>query len=162
KNYAQAMGAFEKHAGNPRLRSVTARTLSAFKAAQLGAGLAPVTVRLRLMLLRAALAWAGRQGLVGEVPVQPQVSVPRKKPQPVPSEAVEKLLDKADQQMRAFLLCAWLAGLRLEEAYLLEWEPSTEVPWVDLDRNRIWLPAEVVKGVEDGWVPLDPDLREAL
>jgi integrase len=33
---------------------------------------------------------------------------------------------------------------------------------VDFTRNRIWLPAEFVKAVEDQWVPLDPALRESL
>src|SRR5262245_59946140 len=162
KNYAQTFDAFEKHAGNPRLRSVTARTLSAFKAAQLGAGLAAVTVKLRLTLLQAALAWAVRQGLLADVPEFPRVTVPRKKPQPVPSEAFEKLYDKADAQTRAFLLCGWLAGLRLEEAYFLEREPTEKAPWLDPDNDRIVLPAEFVKAVEDQWVPLEPALRDVL
>src|SRR5205814_892211 len=29
-------------------------------------------------------------------------------------------------------------------------------------RNRIWLPAEFAKAVEDQWVPLDPELAQAL
>jgi integrase len=33
---------------------------------------------------------------------------------------------------------------------------------VDLANDRIILPAELVKGVRDQWVPLDPALREAL
>src|SRR5262249_9165122 len=83
-------------------------------------------------------------------------------PQPVAPEAFERLLAKApDANMRAYLLTGWLAGLRLEEAFLLEWEPSTSAPWVDLARDRLVLPAEVVKGVRAQWVPLDPELRAA-
>jgi integrase len=52
--------------------------------------------------------------------------------------------------------------LRLEEAYLLEWEPADKAPYLDLARDRIVLPAELVKGVRDQWVPLDPELREVL
>src|SRR5262249_32338433 len=75
----------------------------------------------------------------------------------------EKLLAKvSDGQVRAFLLCGWLAGLRLEETFLLEREATTRAPWVDSARDRVWLPAEVVKGAEDQWVPLDPGLRAAL
>jgi integrase len=33
---------------------------------------------------------------------------------------------------------------------------------MDLARDRIVLPARVVKGKKDQWVPLDPQLREAL
>src|SRR5262249_19254038 len=51
---------------------------------------------------------------------------------------------------------------RREEAAALEWEPTLKSPWVDLARDRIWLPAEFAKAVEDQWVPLDPQLREAL
>jgi hypothetical protein len=36
------------------------------------------------------------------------------------------------------------------------------VPYVDLARSRIVLPAEFVKAVKDQWVPLDPELRAAL
>ena len=33
---------------------------------------------------------------------------------------------------------------------------------VDFDLDRIWLLCEIVKAVEDQWVPLDPALRQAL
>jgi integrase len=95
--------------------------------------------------------------------VFPAVKVPKKRPQPIPSESFEKMYAKAkDAQMRAFLLCGWLAGLRLSEALALEREPTDTAPYVDLTRNRIILPAEFVKDGQDEWVPLDPLLREAL
>jgi integrase len=64
--------------------------------------------------------------------------------------------------MRAFLLTGWLAGLRLDEASRLEWEPTEGAPYLDPDRGRIVLPAELVKAVEDQWVPLDPALWDVL
>src|SRR5262249_60211815 len=64
--------------------------------------------------------------------------------------------------MRAYLLCGWLAGLRRGEAMALEREPSNAAPYLDLAHNRIVLPAEFAKAVEDQWVPLDPVLRDAL
>jgi integrase len=64
--------------------------------------------------------------------------------------------------MRVYLLTGWLAGLRLEEAYLLEWEETSKAPYLDFARNRIVLPAELVKGKRDQWLPLDPELRKAL
>src|SRR5262249_3599669 len=54
------------------------------------------------------------------------------------------------------------AGLRLNEALCLEWEPAQAARYLDLAGDRIVLPAEVVKAVEDQWVPLDPVLRGAL
>src|SRR5262249_4619210 len=97
------------------------------------------------------------------VPAFPAVRVPKKLPQPVPAETVERLLAKAhDPHLRAFLLCGWLAGLRLNEALALERGPSERSPYLDLPHNRIVLPAQVVKADGDQWVPLDPGLREAL
>jgi integrase len=73
------------------------------------------------------------------------------------------MLDKApDHQNRTYLLTGWLAGLRLREAFELEWQANDKAPCVDLPRDRIILPAAMVKAVEDQWVPLDPVLREAL
>src|SRR5262249_20051338 len=114
-------------------------------------------------LLRAALRWAHGQRLIPRVPDFPRIKVPRKRPQPVPLESFERLLDKApDLNMRAFLLTGWLAGLRLDEASRLEWEPTETAPYLDPDRGRIVLPAERVKAVEDQWVPLDPALWDVL
>jgi integrase len=121
------------------------------------------TVKVRLQFLRTALNWAVGQGLLAKCPKFPAVKVPAKAPQPVPLEGFERMLEKAtDRQMRCYLLCGWLAGLRLSEALALEWEQTEKAPWVDLARDRIHLPAAVVKAVRDQYVPLDPQLREAL
>jgi integrase len=168
--YANAFDLFEKVCGTPPLRSINARTVSAFTAGLRKLpgrggveGMQPLTVKVRLQFLRTALAWAARQGLIPSVPAFPCVKVPKRKPQAVPVESVERLLDKAgDPELRVFLLCGWLAGLRRKEAMALEREPTDEAPWVDFERERIWLPGTFVKAVEDQWVPLDPKLREAL
>jgi integrase len=114
-------------------------------------------------MLRTALAWAVGQGLLPALPTFPAVKVPRKKPQPIPAESFERLLDKApDGNLRAYLLAGWLGGLRLAEAAALEWEHAEKAPYLDLDRDRIVFPAEFAKACEDQWVPLDPGLRAAL
>jgi integrase len=59
-------------------------------------------------------------------------------------------------------LCGWLAGLRLSEAYRLEWEPTEKAPYLDLARDRVVFPAGFVKGKRDQWVPVEAQLREAL
>jgi integrase len=126
-------------------------------------GYSPKTIHTSLQLLRSALGWAKRQKLIPEVPAFPEVEVPRKKPHPVPAESFERLLAKAeDPTVRAYLLCGWLGGLPLEEAYLLEWEPTERAPYLELARDGVVLPAEFVKAAEDQWVPLDPVLRQAL
>jgi integrase len=117
-----------------------------------------------LQYLKTALRWAVDQGLLAKCPKFPKVDVPEKLPQPVPAESFERILARAegDAPMQAYLLCGWLAGLRLSEAYALEWEAAEEAPYVDLAHNRIVLPAAIAKGKSDQWVPLDPVLREAL
>jgi integrase len=168
--YDNVFNLFERVCGARPLRSVNARTVSAFAAGlrklpgRGGApGMQPLTVKVRLQFLHTALAWAAQQGLIPSVPAFPGVKVPKRKPQPVPVESVERLLDKADDpELRVLLLCGWLAGLRRKEAMALEWEQADDAPWVDFDRERIWLPGTLVKAVEDQWVPLDPKLREAL
>lgn len=160
---------FEELCSPGRLAGVNERTLSAFLAGMRKRplrgreGMAPSTMAVRLEFLHTALSWAVGQKLLPHVPQFPAVRVPRKDPQPVAPEAFERLLAKApDAGMRAYLLCGWRAGLRLEEAYLLEWERTDTAPWVDFANNRVVLPAELVKGVRDQWVPLDPQLRAAL
>jgi integrase len=160
---------FEEIAKPGALRSINERTLSIFvRGLRERKGLQcetmqPSTIVTKLRFLHGIFAWAVEQGFLDKVPKFPSVKVPRKKPQPVATELFERLVDVVqDQQTRTFLLCGWLAGLRLNEAFELEWEPSERFPWVDLDRNRLWLPAAFVKATEDQWLPLDPQLSEAL
>jgi integrase len=168
-NYADTFDAFERLSKPTSLRGVTERTLSAFVGAlrrQKGTGgttLKESTIKVRLQFLRTALNWAAKQKLIPECPAFPTIKVPKKKPQPVPVESFERILAKApDRNMRVFILCGWLAGLRLNEAIALEWEETGQAPYVDFARDRIGFPAGFVKAAEDQWVPLDPELREAL
>jgi integrase len=155
------------------LRSITERTVSQFAAGlreQKGrcgnATMAPDTLKGYLNYLRLVLGWAVEQKLLPAVPTFPRVKVPAKHPRPVPAETVERLIARAkaegNPQMATFLLCAWLAGLRLSEALELEREESDRWPWVDFARSKIVLPAGFVKAVKDQEVPLDAELRDAL
>jgi integrase len=169
KRYDNVFDLFEELARPGRLRSVNERTVSAFVAALRKRptagreGMMASTIRLTLQFLRTSLNWAVDQKLLPDCPAFPTVKVPRKKPQPIPAESFERLADKApDANTRAFVYTGWLSGLRLGEALELEWEPGDKAPWLDLARDRIVLPAELVKAVEDQWVPLDAALREVL
>lgn len=167
--YANVFNLFEKVCNPKQLRSINERTVSAFAAGlrklpgRSVENMMPSTIKARLQFLHTALKWAADQKLIPECPKFPSTKVPRKKPQPVPAESFERIIAKApDAHMEAFLLAGWLAGLRLKEALALEWEASVKAPWVDFARNRIVMPAEFVKAVEDQWLPLDPALRQAL
>jgi integrase len=166
--FAATFDAFEAVCNPRTLRGVNERTLSAFLAGlrKLPGRNGPMessTINTRLRFLHIALAWAESQKLIPECPKFPAVHIVERDPQPIPAESFERLLDKAeDPEMKAYLLCGWLAGLRRNEALLLEWEPSDSAPWVNFGRERIVLPAQFVKGKRDQWVPLDPELRTAL
>ena len=171
RNFAATLDLFEKICSPRNLKGVTERTVSQFVAgmrkepgrAKGSTGMMPSSIKVRLQFLHTALSWAVGQMLIPSVPKFPAVKVPQKAPQPVPAESFEKMLEKArTQQMRVYLLCGWLAGLRLSEAHALEWEECKDAPYLDLARDRIVLPAEVVKAAKDQWVPLDPALKAAL
>jgi integrase len=168
-NYAATLDLFEELCNPTRLRSINERTLSAFAAAMRKRpvrgrdGMMPSSIKVRLQFLHTALKWAEDQGLIPKCPKAPTVKVPQKLPQPVPVEAFERLLAKApDLNMRTYLLTAWLGGLRLEEAFVLEWEETDQAPYLDLAGSRIVMPAEFTKAGRDQWVPLDQQLRDAL
>jgi integrase len=169
RNYRVAMDLFERVCCPNSLRSINERTVSAFAAGlrklrgYAGGSMQASSIKVRLQFLHTALQWAADQKLIPECPRFPVVRVPKRKPQSVPSESFEKLLEKArEAQMRAFLLCGWLGGLRLNEALALEWKETDKAPYLDPAQDRIVFPAEVVKADEDQWVPLDPKLWEAL
>jgi integrase len=168
--YRRALGWLERLAHPARLASVDERMLSRFAAdlaGQKGRGgnatMATATVKVLVTLVHTALKWAHGQKLIPGVPRCPALKVPKKRPQPVVTEAVERLLTASDDpNLSGLLLCCWHAGLRLGEAAALSWEESQESPWVDLARDHIVLPARFAKGDQDQWVPLHPDLRQAL
>src|SRR5579871_5145210 len=123
RNFAVMMDLFEKVCHPKSLRAVNERTVSAFAAGlrklpgYAGGTMQASSIKVRLQFLRTALRWAADQKFIPACPKFPTVKLPKKKPQPVPTESFEKLLDKApDQEMRAYLLSGWLAGLRLNEA----------------------------------------------
>ena len=149
ERYIGVLDVFERIIKPEKLGAVTERTISLFvksmreqKRPGNGVGLAPMTIKNYLVAIKTALGWAVQQKLLPYVPNFPKIRVPKKKPQPIPAESFEKLLAKApDKLWRAYLQCGWWAGLRLSEARHLHWEPSEAFPWVDLEGNRIVVPA---------------------
>jgi len=123
-------------------------------------GLEPVSIRNYLVAFHKAVAWAHEQKLLVSMPRFPKVKVPKKKPQAVPAEAFERLIEaEKDPLWKAYLQTSWWSGLRLSEAWMLRWNASNKFPHVDMEENRIVLPAEFAKTNEDQWVPLHPELR---
>jgi integrase len=168
-SYRATFDALEEVCNPARLRNVSDRMVSQFAAGlrkretRFGEGNQDSTVKLRLQNLRTCLRWAVRQKMIPSCPAFPVIKLLKKKPQPIPLESFEKMVAKApDAHMKTFLLCGWLAGLRLSESLALEREPTDTAPYLDLAGDRIVLPAEFVKAGEDQWIAVSPALREAL
>jgi integrase len=173
KGYTATFNLFEELATPGLLSAITARTVSQFVAVMRklpgkdGQPFKPATLSIRLTQLGSALAWAKQQGMLAEVPEFPSVTLPKKRPQPVPVSSVERLLSAStDPQMTAYILCGWEAGMRRDEAYGLQWEENGAgdgfAPYLNLPMNRIIFPAESAKGKEDQWLPISARLRQAL
>jgi integrase len=170
ERYNGVFDVFEQIIHPVKLSGVTERTISHFvkgmrerKRSCGKIGLAPWSIKNYLVAVKTALAWAVEQKLLSGMPKFPKIRVPKKKPQPIPAEAFEKLYAKApDALWKCYLLCGWWAGLRLSEASELRWEPSDSWPWVDFEGNRVVLPAVFAKSAVDQSVPLHPVLRQAL
>lgn len=170
EKYGTVFDVFEQIVHPEKLRAITERTISAFvkgmrerKKRSGKIGLAPHTIKNYLIALKVAFGWAVEQRLLPEMPTFPTIKVPKKKPQPIPAESFEKLIEKApDASWKAFLMLGWWAGLRLSEAHQLRWDRTDEFPWIDFEASRIILPAAFVKADTDQWVPLHPVLRQTL
>jgi integrase len=162
---------FEQEMKPKNLKDIQEHALSNFAAAlrkrvcpgTKKVGLAPWSIRNYLVAMKKALGWAVEQKLIPALPAFPEIKVPKKKPQPISEADWDKLFAQApNDQWRAFLLCGWLGGLRLSEAWKMRRTRSEEWPWLDLAGNRVVLPAKFAKSDEDQWIPLHPRLRAAL
>lgn len=170
--YADALDLFEEIAAPKQLASLTARQASAFVAGMRAfavprrGGITAYkssTIATNVQYLKGALSWAVRQGLLAELPEFPAIRTMPPTPQPVPAELYERLRGATNRvQLLAYFSCAWLAGLRRNEAYHLQWEQSEDKPYLDLGRRRVVFPAISVKGARDQWVPLCDELRAEL
>jgi integrase len=134
--FRHTLDSFERLCNPQTLKTINERKVSAFAAAlwkepgrkKGNTGMMASTVKIRLQVLHTVLTWAAKQKLIKSCPEFPKIKVPKKRPQPVPAESVEKLLAKADATTRVFLQCGWLAGMRLAEAYALEREQAEQGP----------------------------------
>jgi len=64
-----------------------------------------------LVALKTALAWP-RAEAAGAVPEFPRIKVPKKKPQPIPAESFERMLQRTHGLIRRKSLCNGEDGIR--------------------------------------------------
>lgn len=164
KKWATVSDSFLRLAAPRTLADVTASMLSKYAAQLRSAGLAKATVAGHLAYLRAALRWAARLELLKAAPAVEMPKLPRKSTiRKTDAAGFLRILNAAPLgNWRLFISTAWHTGMRRGELLALEWDGSNGTPWVDLARERIWLPAEWCKSDADSWLPIHPDLLASL
>jgi integrase len=143
---------------------VSERTLSRYATRLREEGRKPATIHGHLAYLRAALRWAADQRLIPAAPKVVMPKVPKKRIiRKIVAEEFERLVAAApDEPWAAFIGTAWYTRMRRNEMLDLAWDGEAGAPWVDFAQRRIWIPAAYNKSDADQWVPLHPQLAEAL
>jgi integrase len=164
KKAGYVFDAFEEFIGDRRLGEITERTLSKYAVSLREKDFKPPTIHGHLAYLRAALNWATDQKLIPAAPNVVMPKLPKKvRIRKIVAEEFERLLAIAPtEDWRAFICTAWYSGMRRNEMLDMTWHGDEGMPWVDVSRNRIWIPAEYNKSDADQWVPLHPELAEIL
>ena len=163
KKAAWVFDAFEEKAHPRTLGDVGERMLSKYATALRSEGRTPATIQGHLAYIRAALRWAADQKLIPAAPKVVMPKVPKKRNiRKIVLEQFERLLEKAPNvHWRLFMLVAWYTGMRRCEILDLTWD-NEKMPRVDFRERKVWLPAAYNKSDEDQWLPLHPELIDAL
>lgn len=172
---AATFNAVERILSPEKLALLTAERISFFQKELRNAGRAESTIKSHLAHLLAALKWAGRVGLLSEVPT---IDMPRRargsrkmKGRPITGEEFDRMLaivpqvvgDAAAESWRHYLRGLWWSGLRLAESLELYWDRGDKL-CVDLTGRfpMLQIPAELEKGHQDRCLPIAPEFAEML
>ena len=172
---AATFNAVERILSPERLALLTAERISFFQKELRDAGRAESTIKSHLAHLLAALKWAGRVGLLSEVPT---IDMPRRargsrkmKGRPITGEEFDRMIEKvpevvgdaAAESWRHYLRGLWWSGLRLAESLELFWDRDDKL-CVDLAGRfpMLQIPAELEKGHQDRCLPIAPEFAEML
>jgi integrase len=165
KKWETVSSLFLAHCRPRSLGDVDADMLSRHAGALRQKGRTKATIASHLSYLRAALRWAARVPKL--IPAAPTVDLPK-----LPRTRFIRRTDHAgflkilnvapSDDWRLLISVAWYTGRRRGELLALEWSGENGRPWLDLTRERLWLPAEWNKGDADFWLPLHPDLVATL
>jgi len=183
RHYRNTVNMWKRITGNPPLRLITPLTLAKFRealAGMLGYGGLPystTTIRHKFVYIGAILSAAGPAGprcrdalgILTKVPYIPLPPRQQKMPEVVPLEFLDRcyraaqMMDKPlfmgitpEKWWRALLVIALNTALRRSSLLKLRWE------YVDIERNLIILPAEILKSRRPLVLPISPTMREHL
>ncbi len=124
--------------GEAQLSDITAECIQTWVASAISDGVAPATVRNRLIVLKRILANAVEYGLLGENSVD-SVAFPRVERQEMkflsPTE-VRRLLDATPESWRLLLALPALCGLRKGECLALEWSSDIDTEAMSISVSK--------------------------
>ena len=172
---AATFNSVERILAPKKLASLTAERISFLQSKLRDAGRAESTIKGHLAHLLASLKWAGRVGLLSEVPT---IDMPRRargsrkmKGRPITGEEFDRMIEKvpevvgdaASESWRQYLQGLWWSGLRLAESLELYWDRDDKL-CVDLTGRfpMLQIPAELEKGHQDRCLPIAPEFVEML
>lgn len=127
-DYKNTVEQFTAFIGKPRLNKsldVITRNLIADFRDHLLTRVSPATVRKNLKILRAAFNDAISEGRMRENPAEGmkmKTKTQSQKRMPFPIEAIERLLECADDEWRGMILAGYYTGARLGDVATMEWD----------------------------------------
>lgn len=164
------LAAFHEAMHPASVSSVTAAMLSKYVTHLRSGQRSESTIAGHVRQLRAALAWARSQGMIGSVPPMPRIQraagTRMAKGRPI-TLAEMKMLIRATRDVTGvrwrswsrLLRGLWLSGLRLGEAVQLRWIPGN---WPHISGEWLVIPAAFDKSHKDRVIPLPYDLVQWL
>ncbi len=158
-NVETYVGALMQECEWNRFKDVTPESLLKWRQAQKKA---PKTLNEYLVAARAFVKWAARSGFILQNPlanvetVRVQGRQKRTRRAYTPGE-IQSLLAVAGERMPSYLM-AVLTGLRRGELMKLRWADVR----LDVESPAVLVRASISKNHREAWLPLHPDLVEAL
>lgn len=157
---------FGKLANIKTMEDVNERAVSQFTERRRAKGFKEITLAGNLAYLRAALRWAARQKFLRTAPAIDLPKLPKKLHiKTISRDDWGKIIVEAERSQPEWvplLWTAWHTGMRRGELMATRWANDGDGPWIDLERDRIWIPAQWAKADADSWLPIHPDLRAIL
>lgn len=121
-------GYFKNHLvpvfGHRQLSTITTKDIQEFKAAKLGTGLSPQTVKHLIRLLKQMLDHACDWGYLRTNPAAKvkNPKIPRREMDAYSPKEVRRFLEKVPEKWYALFLCAVVGGLRIGELMAMKWQ----------------------------------------
>ncbi len=168
------LDSFELEFKIDKLAEITGATISKYQSILRDRGLAEFTIKGHLSVMRSALNWAKKNGMLGECPA---IAMPKRakaskvmKGRPISGEefdrmvaAVAKVRPDEVAQWERLLRGLWWSGLRIGEAINLTWDRDDRLRVILAgDDSLLHIPAACQKSNDSQVCPVAPEFVEFL